>query len=97
MLESQIKWSWGTPHPPPMCTIMFYDVLNRLGATEVDPAGENHKKSSKIHEISSKSIKILQIQAKSRIFIENRIFFSSSPNGPPGGCLEPSHRLIMFQ
>ena len=57
MLESQIKWSWGTPHPPPMCTIIFYDVLNRLGATEVDPDGENHQKSSKIHENPRKSSK----------------------------------------
>ena len=77
--------------------MMFYDALNRSEVIGPVLIVENHQKSSKIHEISSKSIKILQIQAKSRIFIENRIFFSSSPNGPPGGCLEPSHRLIMFQ
>ena len=77
--------------------MMFYDALNRSEVIGSVLIVENHQKLSKIHEISSKSIKILQIQAKSRIFIENLIFFSSSPNGPPGGCLEPSHRLIMFQ
>ena len=75
---------------------MFYDVLNRLGATEVDPAGENHQKSSKIHENPSKSKEILQIQAKSGFQIENHKISSSSPGRLPRECPETPHRFIMF-